>query len=156
MQETSIGTPGTPQAPTTTRRSLIKALLGFSAISTLAGILTPVIGYLLPPAARSGGEEGRVRIASLAELTAAGGFVRPAGDKPVMLTYTENAGVKAFSAICTHLGCVVQWNEGGFIQSPCHDGRFNPQTGAVISGPPPSPLPAYDVVVEGDDVYVVV
>lgn len=153
MQETAVNP---PMAQPPTRRGLIKALLGFSAISTLVGTLTPVISFLWPPATRAGGEEGRVRVASLAELTAAGGLVRPAGDQPIVLTYSENAGVKAFSAICTHLGCIVQWNEGGFIQSPCHDGRFNPQTGAVISGPPPSPLPAYDVVVEGDDIYVVV
>ena len=79
-----------------------------------------------------------------------------AGDQPIVLTFSEGAGVKGFSAICTHLGCVVRWKtDGGYIECPCHDGQFNPQTGAVISGPPPGPLPAVEIVVEGDDVFVV-
>jgi Rieske Fe-S protein len=50
---------------------------------------------------------------------------------------------------------VAHWHEAGsYIQCPCHDGRFNAQTGAVISGPPPSPLPPYELVVDGEDVYV--
>lgn len=138
-----------------TRRNLITILLGFSALSTLGGVLTPIIGYLLPPVRQSAGEGGRVRAASLAELEAAHGLIVPVEDRPVVLTYTQGAGVRAFSAICTHLGCVVGWQENGqYIQCPCHDGRFNAQTGAVISGPPPAPLPPVDVVVDGDDIYV--
>jgi Rieske Fe-S protein len=41
------------------------------------------------------------------------------------------------------------------IVCPCHDGRFNPLTGAVVSGPPPSGLPTEEVTVEGDDIFVV-
>jgi ubiquinol-cytochrome c reductase iron-sulfur subunit len=61
----------------------------------------------------------------------------------------------AYSAICTHLGCVVAWNDMlGVIQCPCHDGRFNPLSGTVISGPPPAPLPSLTVKVEGDQIYL--
>jgi cytochrome b6-f complex iron-sulfur subunit len=144
-----------PSKDSLPRRALLKGLIGFSVIATLGGVLTPIIGYLWPPARRSSGGEGRVRIASLAELQAAGGKVTPVENKPVILTYSKQGGVKAFSAICTHLGCIVQWKSSGkYIQCPCHDGRFNAQTGAVISGPPPAPLPALNVVVEGDDIYV--
>ncbi len=153
MQETTVSAPQTQNMP---RRSLLKGLLGFSLISTLLGVVTPILGYLWPPENESSGAGGRVRAVSLAELQLAGGLVVPIDNKPVILTYTENSGVKAFSAICTHLGCIVRWHsEGGYIESPCHDGRFNAQTGAVISGPPPSPLPPYNAVVEGDDVYIV-
>lgn len=40
------------------------------------------------------------------------------------------------------------------IRSPCHDGLFNPVTGAVISGPPPRPLPAYELEIEGENIYI--
>jgi cytochrome b6-f complex iron-sulfur subunit len=136
------------------RRSFIKYLLGFSAIATVGGVLTPIIGYLWPPARRAAEKGGQVRVASLAELQVVGGMVVPAEDQPVVLTYSERASVKAFSAICTHLGCVVEWESAGYIQCPCHDGRFNAQTGAVISGPPPSPLPPREVAIDGDDIYV--
>lgn len=139
----------------TGRRSFIKLLLGFSLVSTLGGVLTPIIGYLLPSSRQSGGQGGRVRVASLTELQASGGLVVPVEGEAIALTYGEQAGVRAFSAVCPHLGCVCRWEEtGGYIQCPCHDARFNAQTGAVISGPSPAPLPAYDAVVDGDDVYI--
>ena len=76
-------------------------------------------------------------------------------DKPVIVVNTPAGGLRAFSAICTHLGCIVAWNQQKqVIQSPCHDGRFNPVTGAVVSGPPPRPLPAYEFEIVKDQVYV--
>lgn len=139
------------------RRGFIKSLLGFSILATLGGVLTPIIGYLWPPARQASGQGNQVRVTSLTELQAVGGLVAPVEGQPVVLTYSEQAGVRAFSAICTHLACVALWDStGGYILCPCHDGRFNAQTGAVISGPPPSPLPPRDVIVDGDDVFVVV
>lgn len=154
MQHESVTT--LPEIRTPPRRSVLKWLLGFSIFATLAGVLTPIIGYLWPPERQTSGAGARVRAVSLAELQLERGLVKPIESVPVVLTYNDNAGVKAFSAICTHLGCVVRWHaEGGYIECPCHDGRFNPQTGAVISGPPPAPLPPRDVAVEGDDVFVI-
>jgi len=138
------------------RRGLLKGLMGFSIVATVAGVVTPIIGYLWPPERRQAGQGGRIRAGSLVEIEAAGGMVVSAEDQPIVLTYSEGAGVKGFSAICTHLGCVVRWHaEGGYIECPCHDGRFNAQTGAVISGPPPGPLPPREIMVDGDDVFVI-
>jgi Rieske Fe-S protein len=79
----------------------------------------------------------------------------PVNDEPVIIVHTEVGGIKAYSAICTHLSCVVYWHEGRqVIQCPCHDGRFNPLTGAVISGPPPRSLPLYELDVVEGQVYV--
>jgi cytochrome b6-f complex iron-sulfur subunit len=150
----STSNPEEPHA--SQRRTLIGWLLGFSVFATLAGVMTPIIGYLWPPASKSTGEGTRVRVASLSELRSAGGLVVPVENKPVILSVGANNEVNAFSAICTHLGCIVKWEPAGsYILCPCHDGRFNAQTGAVISGPPPNPLPKYNVVVEGDDISVV-
>jgi len=138
------------------RRTFVKHLLGFSIIATLGGVLAPVIGFLAPRTSQRIERGGRVRVASLAELQAVGGLVTAANDHPIVLTSIQGTRVNAFSAICTHLGCVVKWKSAGrYIECPCHDGRFNAQTGAVISGPPPSPLPPREVILEGDDVFVI-
>jgi len=137
------------------RRGFLKWALGFSVVATIAGVVVPVIGYLWPPTRQSAAGGGRVQVGWVKDLPVGQAKVLPVNDKPVIVVNTTAGGVKAFSAICTHLGCVVEWNASKqFIQCPCHDGRFNPTTGAVISGPPPAPLPPVRVAVENDQIFV--
>lgn len=142
-------------APDVTRRGFLQWALGFSVIATIGGVVLPLIGYLWPPARRGTGEASRVLVGSVKDLPVGQAKVLPVNDKPVIVVNTAQGGVKAFSAICTHLGCVVEWQQTKqYILCPCHDGRFNPATGAVISGPPPSPLPSVRVAIENDQIYV--
>lgn len=60
---------------------------------------------------------------------------------------------RAFSAICTHAGCVVDFT-GSAIYCPCHAGYFSPSNGSVQGGPPPTPLPEYGVSIQGGGLYV--
>ena len=154
MQPSQDNESQSPEGHQLSRRGLIAGLTGFSVTATLAGVLVPIVGYLLPPSGQSELDPERTVVGKVADFPPNTGKVVPVGNKPVIITNPSEAGLQAFSAICTHLGCVVHWNEGGFIQSPCHDGRFNALTGDVISGPPPRPLPRYQLVVEGDDVIV--
>ncbi len=148
-------TTNTPALPVIERRGFVKWALGFSVIATIGGALVPILGYVWPPARRASGSSGRVSVGQVADLPVGQGKVLPVNDKPVIVVNTTQGGVKAFSAICTHLGCVVEWNSSKqFIGCPCHDGRFNPITGAVISGPPPAPLPAVRVAVENGEIFV--
>ncbi|RME39856.1 MAG: Rieske (2Fe-2S) protein [Planctomycetota bacterium] len=64
-------------------------------------------------------------------------------------------GFAAFSAACTHLGCLVKWdrNKKEFL-CPCHGAVFD-RNGAVVAGPPPKPLPTYRVKEIGNKVVVV-
>jgi cytochrome b6-f complex iron-sulfur subunit len=143
------------QDVTLSRRRLITYLLGFSVAATLGGVLTPIIGYLWPPARATAGGSGRVEVGTTNDFPAGQGKVVPVNDKAVIVVNTAQGGIKAFSAICTHLGCIVEWDQNRqFILCPCHDGRFNPVNGAVISGPPPAPLGELALTVEGDAVYV--
>ncbi|MEM1994337.1 MAG: Rieske (2Fe-2S) protein [Nitrososphaerales archaeon] len=74
---------------------------------------------------------------------------------PFILIHLHNEEIKAFSAVCTHLGCTTKYSQDtNMIECPCHGGRFNPQTGAVISGPPKRPLPEVNLIVDSNgDVY---
>jgi Rieske Fe-S protein len=51
--------------------------------------------------------------------------------------YNDDKGkVHKYSAICTHLGCIVGWNElEKSFDCPCHGSRFSGPTGKVINGP---------------------
>ena len=61
---------------------------------------------------------------------------------------------RAFSAVCTHLNCTVQYrNDLEHIWCACHNGHFD-LFGKNIAGPPPRPLDTFDVVVRGEDVVV--
>jgi rieske iron-sulfur protein len=63
------------------------------------------------------------------------------------------AGLVAYSAICTHLGCVVyaKLNDQGQIACPCHASRYDPaKNAAVVGGPAPRPLPGLPIDVQQD------
>jgi cytochrome b6-f complex iron-sulfur subunit len=136
------------------RRGLLKyMLLGFSTVATAGGVLTPIIAYLWPPKQGAAEAGGRVAVAATADLPPGKGQVVSVNNKPVIVINTPD-GYKALSAVCTHLGCIVFWNEQRqVIACPCHEAYFN-TNGAVISGPPPAPLPVYRIQVDGDQIYV--
>jgi cytochrome b6-f complex iron-sulfur subunit len=137
------------------RRRFLRALLGFSVISTAAMVFTPIIGFLIPPKSAGAGAGGRVLAATTAELPIGAGKVVAMGSKPVVVVNTE-AGIKAYSAVCTHLGCVVTYDQtSAQIICPCHDGHFSPANGSVTAGPPPKPLPPVGVAVEDDQIFLV-
>ncbi len=66
-----------------------------------------------------------------------------------------NGEVRAFSAVCTHLGCLITWQPTAdhAWYCPCHKGKYD-REGRVVSGPPPRPLTRYPVSVRDGRVYV--
>jgi len=60
----------------------------------------------------------------------------------------------AFSAVCTHQGCLVNEVTDGKIVCPCHGSMFSIADGSVLGGPAPKPLPEANVTVEGGKVVV--
>lgn len=139
----------TNQQPT--RRGFLDAIIAvFSLIAAMAmGI--PGVLYLWP-AARGDGSESM-------ELEGAAGM--QVGDSRslqiagrVVIVVRHRSGFKAFSASCTHLGCLVTWErDRNEFSCPCHAAVFDAD-GKVVSGPPPQPLPEYAVKEIGDKVFV--
>ena len=81
-------------------------------------------------------------------------FQYPTSSDPAILLRTSATDVVAFSQKCTHLGCVVffQQHENRW-HCPCHEGNFEAATGAVISGPPTRPLGRIAVEIRGDTIW---
>ena len=74
--------------------------------------------------------------------------------QPDIVIRQDDGSLTAFSAVCTHAGCTVGY-EAGQIVCPCHGGTYNGRTGAVESGPPPSPLAPRRVVEQRGSIYAV-
>jgi thiosulfate dehydrogenase [quinone] large subunit len=81
-------------------------------------------------------------------------YADPTDGSPDILIRDSEGNLKAFSAVCTHAGCTVGY-EAGTIICPCHGGEYSAETGQVIAGPPPAPLPRKKVVEAGGQIYAV-
>jgi cytochrome b6-f complex iron-sulfur subunit len=94
-----------------------------------------------------------VAAGSASEIPADGVRLVHLAEGPVMLEKTGNE-IRALSAVCTHLGCIIQWDAGGkkFI-CPCHRGMYD-INGNVLSGPPPRPLEKIEVKLRDGQVFV--
>lgn len=135
------------------RRSFLDYLLGASALATLGAILYPIFRFMSPPQVIES-TESSVVAAKLNELPPNSGKIFKFGNKPGIVIRTPSGEVKAFSAVCTHLECIVQYRpDMKLIWCACHDGRYN-LNGKNIGGPPPRPLEEYKVNTRGDDVVV--
>jgi Rieske Fe-S protein len=77
------------------------------------------------------------------------------GGTPAVLVHQADGSFAAYNAICTHLGCTVQYKpELQRIWCACHGGQYDPATGKNVAGPPPRPLEAYRVKTKGSGLVV--
>src|SRR5689334_9298270 len=75
-------------------------------------------------------------------------------EEKVVVTQPTQGDFKAFSAVCTHQGCVVADIKGEDIDCTCHGSKFSIADGSVITGPATKPLEALKVTVKGDQISV--
>ncbi|OLZ72624.1 iron-sulfur protein [Streptomyces sp. IMTB 2501] len=73
-------------------------------------------------------------------------------DQKVVVTQPKKGEFKAFSAICTHLGCTVNNIANGTIDCPCHGSKFHIADGSVAHGPATRPLPEKSIKVEKNSI----
>ena len=135
------------------RRSFLDYLLGTSAIATLGAILYPIFKFMSPPPIIEA-MQNSVEAGKLSELPVNSGKIFKFGSKPGILVRTEAGELKAFSAVCTHLECIVQYRpDTKQIWCACHNGQYN-LSGKNIGGPPPRPLEEYKVNTRGEEIVI--
>lgn len=125
----------------------LSVLLGLGALTRRA------VQFIQPEIEKSSLQ--KVLVASAEEIPAGSSrAVEVFGQRMVLLQ--GDKGFKAFSSVCTDLGCTVGWDAGrNQFVCPCHQGIYDAD-GNVVSGPPPRPLDQYDVEVKDGSVYVAV
>ena len=75
-------------------------------------------------------------------------------EQKVVVTQPTSGDFKAFSAVCTHMGCIVSQISNGTIDCPCHGSQYSIKDGAVVAGPAPSPLPAEPIKLSGTSIVL--
>jgi cytochrome b6-f complex iron-sulfur subunit len=139
------------EGPTFDRRTFLDSLLAVGFVSTAAAIAYPVTGYLVPPASGEP-ETASVVAAKAAELKPNSGKVFKFGNRPGIVVRTAEGELRAFSAVCTHLDCTVQFKaDTAQLWCACHNGTYD-LGGNVVSGPPPRGLEKFVVNVRGEGV----
>ncbi|MGI5483570.1 Rieske (2Fe-2S) protein [Streptomyces lavendofoliae] len=120
---------------------------------TPAGSATgPASSPAVPPdsASASASAPAAGELARTSDIPPGGGAVLK--DRKVVVTQPREGEFRAFSAVCTHQGCVVATVEDGTINCACHGSRFRIADGSVARGPATRPLPAERITVTGDTI----
>ena len=133
------------------RTFLEKAVTGVGVLLGLS-VLYPITQFVVPPKQVKVSENEKI-VASIDELPPNSAIIKAfAGDRVFILNF--NGELKAMSAVCTHLGCLVQWKaDESVVFCACHGARYT-TTGEIISGPQPTPLKKYGVRVEDEQIVL--
>ncbi|HAM27603.1 MAG TPA: hypothetical protein DCP11_13145 [Microbacteriaceae bacterium] len=166
----------TPREPITPATPTATSALTRRAIVTVGGVTVMGAGALVLAACSSPGSGGSAggsggsaggsggksvsgtisipagtEVVKLADIPVGGTAAATVDGNAVLLAQPTAGSIVCFSAVCTHQGCVVNAAAKEF-DCPCHGSRFAAATGAVLSGPAPTPLEKIAVKVSGDSV----
>ena len=134
------------------RRRFLKMILAFLGSITFFSFAFSFLKYLTAiPARATAANKITIRKNEIASGDAKTVVYQNA---PAIIINRPDKGFIALSLICTHLGCVVEFNKSRQkLVCPCHAGMYDLE-GNVISGPPPKPLTAIPLKIEGDSIII--
>ena len=149
-----------PGLPAASRRTLLAcagaagaaALAGCARYNSNSGGLAGSSQPAAPASPRSGAaaSSGPAVLARTTDIPVGGGKVL-AGQK-IVITQPQAGSFDAFTAVCTHLGCIVGTVAGGTINCLCHGSKFSIANGSVVNGPASSPLAPVSIQVQGTSI----
>lgn len=133
------------------RRKVLTLLTAFLGSTAMLSFAYPILRFFAPP-----GEDSQNRTLSIKKSDIPIGSIKEVvfSNTPILIINRLDKGFVALSKVCTHLGCLVEYNKAGnILVCPCHGGTYDLE-GKVLSGPPPKPLIKFPVRVEGDSILI--
>ena len=133
------------------KREFLGFLLTLLGLTAAGSFAYPLVRFLAPPSGKA-----RLKQITLKKSEIPAGEARELafGGVPAIIINRPGKGFIAFSRVCSHLGCLVDYNKTqSRIICPCHGAIFDLE-GNVISGPPPKPLPKLPLKVESESLVI--
>ncbi len=139
----TIAATATPTpSPSTSASSSSSASASASSSPSASGTATPTE------------KPSGTKVATTSQVAVGTAFAFNAPDgSPAFLVQPKAGTYLAWSRVCTHEGCTVDFGGTEFI-CPCHGATFSEDTGDCTGGPGQGPLQKYAVVKAGNDLYV--
>lgn len=133
------------------KREFLRGLLTLLGLTAAGSFVYPLARFLAPPRGKAKAKEITLK---KTEIPVGEAKEIPIGSIPALIINRPGKGFIALSRVCTHLGCLVDYNKTqNRIICPCHGAIFG-LDGNVISGPPPKPLQRLPLRVEGESILI--
>ncbi len=155
-----------PSSSTIDRQGFVKIVMTFLGTIMGAVIGLPFINYFISPSLKGEANEDWIALGALENYpigeptlfnftkTKVNGWEKTSHSYGVFVLRESGGKVTAYSNVCTHLSCRVNWQEEHKqYHCPCHDAAFDIH-GNVLSGPPPRPLDEYQTKIEEGNLYI--
>ena len=133
------------------RRRFLGFLLTILGLTAVGSFVYPLWRFLAPGSARAVAKQVKLKQSEIPVGTAKD---IPLNGQPVIIINRPGKGFIALSRVCSHLGCLVDYDQTqSRIICPCHAAIFDLE-GNVVSGPPPKPLPKLALKVESESLVI--
>ncbi len=133
------------------RREFFRLLMYLLGSTAFISFFYPLLRFLAPP-----GSEANIKKLVLPKSDVPSGKAKSIvfNNVPAIVINRPDKGFIVLSKVCTHLGCIVEYNgDKKVMLCPCHAGMFD-LDGNVISGPPPKSLQRLPLRVEGETIVI--
>jgi cytochrome b6-f complex iron-sulfur subunit len=133
------------------RRSFLKVLTSVLGLGALASLAYPLLRFLSPLAIHL---KTKPIVIPTSQIPPGATRNLVVAETPAIIIHREEAGFVVLSRVCTHLGCLVNFNKARrLLICPCHGGTYT-LDGKVIAGPPPLPLPKFPFKIVGNNLEI--
>ncbi|GAB4346879.1 MAG: Rieske (2Fe-2S) protein [Candidatus Abyssubacteria bacterium] len=145
---------GKDASPLLIRRSFLNYCIGASSLAFFGFVGYMVARYMFPPSVLSAETEAGATRLALAELPVGSAKVVRYKGEPAIVVRMGERSIRALSAVCTHLGCIVKWDGAkNMLVCPCHAAFFD-LNGNVVGGPAPRPLTSFPIKIAGEEILI--